>query len=120
MTSQVVLVVKKPPGNAGDIRDTGSIPALGRSPGEGHGNSFQYSCLENPMDRGAWRATVDGVAKSQTQLKQLSMHLGNGYCYQHHFTKEETGGQGGLCDLPRVTHVSRVPHLGLADLKNTA
>ena len=66
MTSQVVLVVKNPPANAGDIRDTGSAPALGRSPGEGHGNSFQYSCLENPMDRGAWQATVYGVAKSQT------------------------------------------------------
>ena len=66
MTSQVVLVVKNPPANAGDIRDTGSAPALGRSSGEGHGNSFQYSCLENPMDRGAWQATVYGVAKSQT------------------------------------------------------
>ena len=45
-------VVKKPPANAGDIRDAGSIPGWGRSPGGGHGNSFQYSCLENPMDRG--------------------------------------------------------------------
>ena len=54
--------------NAGDIRDTGSIPGLGKSPGAGHGNPLQYSCLDNPMDRGAWRATVHGVAKSQTQL----------------------------------------------------
>ena len=56
--SQVALVVKNPPANAGDIRDMGSIPGSGRSPGEGHGNPLQYSCLENPMDRGAWWATV--------------------------------------------------------------
>ena len=55
--------------NAGDTGDVGSIPGLGRSPGEGHGNPFQYSCLENPMDRGAWWATVYRVAKSQTGLK---------------------------------------------------
>ena len=68
--SQVVLVVKNPPGN--DLRDEGSIPGWGRSPGGGHGNPLQYSCLENPMDRGAWRATVHWVAKSRTRLKQLS------------------------------------------------
>ena len=55
--------------NVGDAGDMGSIPGSGRSPGGGHGNPLQYSCLENPMDRGAWRATVYGVAKSQTQLK---------------------------------------------------
>ena len=54
-------------------RHAGSIPGLRRSPGEGHGYPFQYSCLENPLDRGAWQATVHGVAKSQTQLKQLSI-----------------------------------------------
>ena len=64
--SQVMLVVKKLPANAGDIRDTGSIPGWGRSPGGGHGNPLQSSGLENPMDRGAWRATVDGVMKSRT------------------------------------------------------
>ena len=52
----------------------GSIPESGRSPGGGHGNPLQYSCLENPTDRGAWRATVRGVKKSQTRLKQLSTH----------------------------------------------
>ena len=52
--------------NAGDLRDTGSVPELGRSPGGGHGNPLQYSCLENPMDRGAWWATVRRVAKSRT------------------------------------------------------
>ena len=62
--SQVVLVVKNPPANAGDKRDAGSIPGLGRSPGEGYGNSLQYSSLVNPMDRGAWKATVHRVAKS--------------------------------------------------------
>ena len=73
-TSQVALVVNNLPVNAGDKRDSGSIPGLGRSPGGGHGNPLQYSCLENPMDRGAWWATVHGVAKIQTWLKQLSMH----------------------------------------------
>ena len=61
-------MVKNPPANAGDTRDLGLIPGLGRSPGGGHGNPLQYSCLENPMDRGAWRATVHGVAESQTRL----------------------------------------------------
>ena len=54
-------MVKNPPANAGDVRDVGSIPGSRRSPGEGNGNSFQYSWLENPMDRGAWGATVHGV-----------------------------------------------------------
>ena len=64
--------VKSPPINAGDIRDEGSIPRSGRSPGEGHGNPLQHPCLENPMNRGAWWATIHRVAKSQTQEKQLS------------------------------------------------
>ena len=63
--SQVALVVKNPPGNARDIRDVGSIPGLGKSPEGGHSNPLQYSCLETPKDRGAWRATVHRVAKSQ-------------------------------------------------------
>ena len=62
------------PANAGDSEDSGSIPGLGRSHGVGNCNLLQYSCLGNPMDRGAWRATVHGVAKSWTLLKQLSMH----------------------------------------------
>jgi len=68
----VALVVKNLPGNAGDLRVVGSIPGLGRSPGGGHSNPLQDSCLENSMDRGAWWATVHGVSKSQTQLKWLS------------------------------------------------
>ena len=59
--------------NAGDIRNVGSIPGSGRSPRERHGNPFQYSCLENPIDRGARWAAVYRVSKSQTRLKQLSM-----------------------------------------------
>ena len=62
-------VVKNPPVNAGDIRDTGSIPGSGRSAGGGHGNPLQYSCLENPMDRGAWQAAVHRVTKSWPGLK---------------------------------------------------
>ena len=62
-------MVKNPPINAGDIRDTGSIPGLGRSPGGKHGNPLQYSCMENALDRGAWWATVHRVAKSRTLLK---------------------------------------------------
>ena len=57
-------LVKNPPANAEETRDKGSIPELGRSPGEGNGNTLQYSCLENPMDRGAWQATVQEVKKS--------------------------------------------------------
>ena len=60
----MVLVLKNPPANAGDIRDAGLIPGLGRSPGGGHGNPVQYSCLENPMDREAWQAVVWRVIKS--------------------------------------------------------
>ena len=65
--------------NAGAAGDTGSILGSGRSPEEGHGNPLQYSCLENPMDRGAWRATVHGVTQSQTRLKRLSTHARTHY-----------------------------------------
>ena len=63
-----MLVVKNPLANAGDVRDMGSIPGSGKSPGRGSegGNPLQDSCLEKPMDRGTWQATVHGVAKSQT------------------------------------------------------
>ena len=64
---------KNPPTNAGDIRDEGLIPVLGRSPGEANGNPLHYSCLGNPMDRGAWQVMVR-VAKSQTPPKRLSTH----------------------------------------------
>ena len=64
--SQVALAGKNPLAYAGDERDAGPIPGSGRSPGEGHGKLLQYSCLENPMDSGAWWATVPGVTESQT------------------------------------------------------
>ena len=67
-----MLVVKNLPANAGDIRDMCLIPGSGKSPGGGHGNPLQSSCLENPMDSGAWQATVYVVAKSQTGLKRLN------------------------------------------------
>ena len=61
-------VVKNPPANTGDEEDTDSVPGLGRTPGGGNGNPLQYSCLGDPTDKGAWWATVHGVAKNQTQL----------------------------------------------------
>ena len=63
---EVALVVKKSPANEGDMTDEVSIPGSGRSPGEGHGNPYQYSGLENPVDRGAWWATILGIPKSRT------------------------------------------------------
>ena len=67
--SQVALVVENPSANAADRKTTGLIPGPRRSPGEGNGNPLQYSCLENPIYRGAWRATIYRVAKNWTQLK---------------------------------------------------
>ena len=72
--SQVVLVVKNMPVNAGDVREVGSIPGSASSPGEGYGNPLQYNCLENSTDRGVWWATAHSVVKSWTRLKLLSMH----------------------------------------------
>ena len=71
----MMLAVKNMPANAGDIRDTDSIPGLGRFPGGGNGNPFLYSCLENPMDRESWWAAAHTVTKSWTQLKRPSTHL---------------------------------------------
>ena len=70
-------MVKNSPTNAGDIRDSGVIPGSGKSPGGGQGNPLQYSCLENPMDREAWKAIVHRVTKSQTRLKRLSTRMDN-------------------------------------------
>ena len=79
--SQVTLVVKNPPANAGNARDVGSIPELGRSPRGWYSNPVQYSCQENPMDRGSQWVTIHEVAKSLTQLKRLThMHT---YFYIH-------------------------------------
>ena len=65
----MALVVKNPPANAGDIRDTGSIPRSGRAPGGGHSSPLQYSSLEDSMDRGAWRATVPRVAITHLSMR---------------------------------------------------
>ena len=72
--SQVALVVRNPSASAGDMRHVGSIPGSGRPPGGGHDNPLQCSCLENPVDRGAWWATLHRVTKSCTLLKQHSTH----------------------------------------------
>ena len=88
-------VVKNPLAKAGDIRDEGLILGSGRAPGRGHGNPLQYSSLENPMDRGAWWATVHGVAKSWTERKQLST--------QHRFIETESRRVlSGGCEERRI------------------
>ena len=76
----VALVIKNPPGRAGDTREASSIPGTGRSPGEGNGNPLQYSCLENLMDREAWWATVHGVTKRRTQLSTHINEFLHPYC----------------------------------------
>ena len=87
-------VVKNPPASAGDAGDLGSIPGSGRSPGEGNGNPLQYSCLGNPMDRGAWGATVHGVAKSRTRLSDFtSFHFTGGSKQDHPQEKEMQKGK---------------------------
>ena len=75
-------MVKNLPANAGDTGNAGSLPGLGRSPGVGNGNPLQYACLENSVDRGAWRATVLGVAKSRTQLSNGRFHFVLTACFQ--------------------------------------
>ena len=86
-------VVKNPPANTGD---KGSIPGSGRSPGGGNGNPLQCSCLENPMDRGAWRTTVHGVAKSRTQLKRLSLHTTGSQLAKEKCTESQPAPQSNV------------------------
>ena len=92
--SQTALVVKNPPASAGDTRDLGLIPGSGRSPREGKGNPLQNSCLENPMDRGAWRATVHSVSRSWTDvtkhippLPPMGLNLRDKWCVLAQFLK---------------------------------
>ena len=102
--SQVASVEKNPPANAGDIRDVGSIPVSGKSPRGGHSNLLQYYCLENPMDRGAWRSTVHGITKSQTRLKRISTHAIKSIDQNLHFktkwTSRTKGSDGNRVCLP--------------------
>ena len=107
-TSQVALVVKNPPANAGDIGDPGSIPGSGRSPGGANDNPLRYSCLENSMDRGAWWATVYMVAKSQTSLSTF-FHLTKSIwdslpCCVHPLTTGQCGwsSMAVSLDIPQV------------------
>ena len=82
-------MVKNLPTNAGDVRDKGSIPGSGRSPGGGHGNPLQNSYLDNPVDREVYQATVHRVAKSQTPLKQLSTHAYKKVDLSSHYKKKK-------------------------------
>ena len=99
--SQVVRVVKNTPANVGEVRDSGLIPGLGRSPGGGHDNPLQYSCLDNPMDGGAWWATVHRDTKSQTRLKQLSSKHTHGF-YHTIKIKDECGCKLELSNSDRT------------------
>ena len=115
--SQVVLVIKKPPADPGDVRDVGLIPGSGRSPGGGHSNPLQCSFLENPMDRGAWRATVHKVAKSQTRLKHLSTQAqmnGCSFVPVKLYQQKQAGGQIWLKTrsllTPTLKHYTNMSH----------
>ena len=98
-------VVKNPPASAGDARDPGSIPGSGRSSGEGNGKPLQYSHLENPMDGGAWWATVHGIAKSQTQLSDrgwTEMYMWSTFSIVISWITRKTL----ICEIPQQRHSS--------------
>ena len=101
--SQVALVIKNLSANAGDIGDAILIPGLRRLPGDGHGNPLQHSCLEYPMDRGAWRATVHWITKSQTWPKWLNTHTHTHTCThtQKWFLNTENWGTKSLWNTGR-------------------
>ena len=98
---------KELPANAGDVRDMGSIPESGRSLGRWHGNPLQYSCLESPMDRGAWLATDHRVAKSWTWLRWLSMQGRRLWCWERLKAGEgdDRGWDGWMASLTQWTWV---------------
>ena len=84
----VALVVKNLPANLGDVRDVDLVPGLGRSPEEGNANPLQYSCLENPMDGGAWLVTVHGIAKSWTLLSDFIIYVLNNSIFYYRISKK--------------------------------
>ena len=101
-------MVKNPSANAGDVRGKSSIPGWGRSPGGEHGNPLHYSCLENPMDRGAWWATAYRVARSRTRLKRLSTRppggircAPSGACVSSHLKHGLPGVSTWVCGAER-------------------
>ena len=101
--SQVVLVIKNPPANAGDLRDTGSIPGWGRSPGGKHSNPLQCSWLENPLSRGSWRATGHGVSQRQTRLKRLRAHIAAmGTQASNLWQRRRPGRASSTCPVPSI------------------
>ena len=107
---------KNPPANATDKRDMGSVPGSGRSPGGGHGNSLQYSCLENPMDRGTWQAIQSTVSQSWTWLKLLSTHTGR---YQKHCVTSvltPPGNSEAWLEEPPLSQSTCVGTAALSDL----
>ena len=104
----MVLVIKSLLVNAGDLRDTDSIPGLGRSPGEGNGNAFQYSDLEYPMDRGAWWARVHRVAKSWTWLKQFGTLYINTLTYQRFLAEDPDSSCSHHIDLCEKNNMNEV------------
>ena len=103
-----MLVVKNLPANAGDVRDVGSILESGRSPGGGNGNSLQYSCLENPMDGGAWWATVHGVAQSRTRLSDFT------FTFHFHELEKEMAAHSSVLAwrIPGMGEPGGLPSMG--------
>ena len=92
-------VVKNLPARARNVRDPGSVPESGRSPGGGNGNPLQYSCLKNPMDKGACQAAIHGAAKSQTRLSTAHTHTDTHHVYHRNFVKFKTFLCGNECKL---------------------
>ena len=100
--------VKNPPVNAGDAGDMGSIPGLGRSPGKGNGNLLQYSCLENPMDRGAWQVIVSGVAESLTRLSMHVLNYSKAWRYSNGLTYLKNTNQNHSIEQNIGTHTKEI------------
>ena len=125
----MALGVKNLPANAGDVRDTGSVRGSRRSPGEGNGDPLQYSCLENLMDRGAWRAMVHKVAKSRTRLKQLSLNecyrkqsekklLNESICEKRTLHFGDSGDEESFIYISEENQIQRVPSVSSWELED--